>query len=51
MVPPGVDTPHAYRYRSGWTILPRTVGFWDGARELREAFMEELPVELAIQTR
>jgi len=27
-VPPGVDMPHAYRYRSGWTVLPRTVDFW-----------------------
>ena len=32
VVPPGVDAPHAYRYRSGWTILPRSVDFWEGAR-------------------
>jgi phthalate 4,5-dioxygenase len=49
VVPPGVDAPHAYRYRSGWTILPRSVDFWEGARELREAFLKEVPVELKVE--
>jgi hypothetical protein len=39
--PPGVDDPMAYRFRSGWIVLPEEVNFWEGARELREAFKHE----------
>jgi len=44
-VPPGVDNPTAYRFRSGWIVLPRTVDFWEGARDLREDFRYEHPIE------
>jgi phenylpropionate dioxygenase-like ring-hydroxylating dioxygenase large terminal subunit len=47
--PPGVDEPWVYRYRSGWIVLPRNVDFWEGARELREAYMRELPPEIQVQ--
>ena len=43
--PPGVETPAAYRYRSGWVILPRNVDYWEASRDLREAFKEGLAVE------
>jgi hypothetical protein len=49
-VPPGVDNPGAYRFRSGWIILPRNVNFWEGARELREAFRNEQAVPIATVT-
>ena len=45
--PPGVDNPGAYRFRSGWIVLPGNVNFWEGARELREAFRKEEPVKIA----
>jgi phenylpropionate dioxygenase-like ring-hydroxylating dioxygenase large terminal subunit len=45
--PPGVDNPAAYRFRSGWIVLPANVNFWEGARELREAFRREEPMKVA----
>jgi hypothetical protein len=45
--PPGVDNPFAYRFRSGWIVLPREVDFWEGCRDLREAFRKEVPAEAA----
>jgi phenylpropionate dioxygenase-like ring-hydroxylating dioxygenase large terminal subunit len=39
-VPPGVDNPEFYHQRSGGTILPRSVDWWEGTRELRKPFVE-----------
>ena len=36
-VPPGVDNPEVYRQRSGWTVLPRGVDYWEGTRDMRKA--------------
>jgi phthalate 4,5-dioxygenase oxygenase subunit len=38
ITPPGVDQPAAFRQRSGLVILPRSVDWWEGTRELRERF-------------
>jgi phthalate 4,5-dioxygenase oxygenase subunit len=38
ILPPGVDDPTMYRQRSGEVLLPRSVDWWEGTRELREAF-------------
>jgi nitrite reductase/ring-hydroxylating ferredoxin subunit len=46
-VPPGVDSAHVYRQRSGWVILPRGVDYWEATRPLREAFALEQLVEAA----
>jgi hypothetical protein len=40
IVPPGVDNPELYRQRSGGVVLPRSVDWWDGSKELRKAFVE-----------
>jgi len=37
VVPPGVDDPKVYRYRSGGVILPRNVNWFDATKELRRA--------------
>jgi len=37
VVPPGVDDPAVYRYRSGGVILPREANWLDATRELRRA--------------
>jgi phthalate 4,5-dioxygenase oxygenase subunit len=37
-VPPGVDDPKVYRYRSGGVILPRAAAWLDATKELRQAF-------------
>jgi len=34
-VPPGVDDPSVYRYRSGGVILPRDANWLDATKELR----------------
>jgi hypothetical protein len=47
VTPPGVETPAAYRYRSGWVILPRNADYWEASRELREGFKDGLPLEAA----
>jgi len=36
-VPPGVDDPAVYRYRSGGVILPREANWLDATKELRRA--------------
>jgi phthalate 4,5-dioxygenase oxygenase subunit len=38
VLPPGVDDPTIYRQRSGEVLLPRSVDWWEGTRELRERF-------------
>jgi phthalate 4,5-dioxygenase len=38
ILPPGVDEPAIYRQRSGEVVLPRSVDWWEGSRELRERF-------------
>jgi hypothetical protein len=38
--PPAVDQPELYRQRSGGTILPRNVDWWEGTANLRQAFVE-----------
>jgi phenylpropionate dioxygenase-like ring-hydroxylating dioxygenase large terminal subunit len=40
IVPPGVDNPEFYRQRSGGAVLPRSVDWWEGTRELRKPFVE-----------
>ena len=40
VIPPCVDNPEFYRYRSGGVILPRSVDWWDATRDLREAFVQ-----------
>ncbi len=42
-VPPGVDNPEVYRYRSGGVILPRSLDWLDATKELRKAFVEHRP--------
>jgi phenylpropionate dioxygenase-like ring-hydroxylating dioxygenase large terminal subunit len=39
-VPPGVDNPEVYRFRSGGVILPRSLDWWEGTKELREGFVQ-----------
>src|SRR5216684_8302222 len=39
-VPPGVDDPKVYRYRSGGVILPRAADWLEATKELRQAFRE-----------
>jgi len=48
--PPGVDNPRGYRLRSGWTVLPKHLDFWEGARELREEFLRQAAVEVPVET-
>jgi phenylpropionate dioxygenase-like ring-hydroxylating dioxygenase large terminal subunit len=42
-VPPGVDEPEVYRYRSGGTFLPKDADWVEGTRELSRAFVEHTP--------
>jgi phthalate 4,5-dioxygenase len=42
-VPPGVDSPGVYRYRSGGVILPRDGDWLDATKELRQAFAQRAP--------
>ena len=48
VVPPGVDNPEFYRYRSGGVILPRSVDWWDATRDLREAFVKHEGLEALV---
>ena len=41
VIPPGVDNPAVYRYRSGGVILPRSADWLEATKELREAFVQE----------
>jgi hypothetical protein len=40
IMPPGVDEPLIYRQRSGGVILPRNVDWWEGTKDLRQAFVD-----------
>jgi phenylpropionate dioxygenase-like ring-hydroxylating dioxygenase large terminal subunit len=40
IIPPGVDNPELYRQRSGGVVLPRSVDWWDGSKDLRQAFVQ-----------
>ncbi len=40
VVPPGVDNPEFYRQRSGGAILNRQLDWWEGTRDLRQAFVK-----------
>jgi len=44
-IPPGVDNPEVYRYRSGGVILPRSAHWLDATKELRKAFAQPQPEE------
>ena len=39
-VPPGVDDPTVYRYRSGGVVLPRDADWLEATKGLRRAFAE-----------
>jgi phenylpropionate dioxygenase-like ring-hydroxylating dioxygenase large terminal subunit len=39
-IPPGVDNPELYRQRSGGIVLPRSTDWWEGTRDLRQAFVQ-----------
>ena len=45
-LPPGVDDPTIYHYRSGGVILPRSADWRDATRNLMAAFVEHEPEEL-----
>jgi len=40
VVPPGVDDPKVYRYRSGGVVLPRDADWLEATKELRQAFVQ-----------
>jgi phenylpropionate dioxygenase-like ring-hydroxylating dioxygenase large terminal subunit len=40
IMPPGVDEPQIYRQRSGGVILLRNVDWWEGSKDLRQAFID-----------
>jgi hypothetical protein len=42
-VPPGVDDPTVYRYRSGGVILPRDADWLEATKGLRQAFASPAP--------
>ena len=48
VTPPGVDNPKAYHQRSGLIILPRSVDWWEGTKELRERF--DVPVGQTVES-
>jgi hypothetical protein len=45
VVPPGVDNPEVYRYRSGGVILPRSTDWLAATKDLRKAFVQHRPEE------
>jgi phthalate 4,5-dioxygenase oxygenase subunit len=45
-LPPGVDNPSIYHYRSGGVILPRSTDWVEATKELRKAFVQHRPEEL-----
>jgi phenylpropionate dioxygenase-like ring-hydroxylating dioxygenase large terminal subunit len=47
-VPPGVDTPEAYRVRSGGVLLPEGADWVDATRELRTAFVDHKELDPAL---
>jgi phenylpropionate dioxygenase-like ring-hydroxylating dioxygenase large terminal subunit len=42
-IPPGVDDPSVYRYRSGGVILPRGADWLEATKALRRAFVHHKP--------
>jgi len=46
VVPPGVDTPGVYRYRSGGVFLPRSADWLEATRPLRQAFGQPTPDQI-----
>jgi hypothetical protein len=48
VTPPGVDSPGAYRMRSGWIVLDNQIDWWEGTRHLREGFREEQPIASSV---
>ena len=42
-VPPGVDAPTVYRYRSGGVFLPRSADWLEATKPLRQAFGQPTP--------
>ena len=49
ITPPGVNQPELYRQRSGEIILPRSVDWWDGTKDVREQWSsaEKVAAEIA----
>jgi phenylpropionate dioxygenase-like ring-hydroxylating dioxygenase large terminal subunit len=45
-VPPGVEDPTVYHYRSGGVILPRTADWLEATKDLRNAFKQHRPEEV-----
>ena len=45
-LPPGVDNPEVYRYRSGGVILPRSVDYVEATKQLLKAFVDHKPEEV-----
>jgi hypothetical protein len=39
-LPPGADNPAIYAQRSGQTVLPRNVDWWQATAALRKGFVE-----------
>ncbi|MDE3077118.1 MAG: hypothetical protein KGJ86_17010, partial [Chloroflexota bacterium] len=50
ITPPGVDTPQAYRVRSGWIHLPEGADWLDETRDLRQAFVDHPELAGAVQS-
>jgi phenylpropionate dioxygenase-like ring-hydroxylating dioxygenase large terminal subunit len=46
--PPGVDTPEAYRVRSGGVLLPEGADWVQATRELRQAFVDHKDLDPAL---
>jgi phenylpropionate dioxygenase-like ring-hydroxylating dioxygenase large terminal subunit len=46
--PPGVDTPEAYRVRSGGVLLPEGADWVEATRELRQAFVDHKDLDPAL---
>jgi hypothetical protein len=49
-LPPGVDNPTIYRYRSGGVILPRSADWRQATASLQAAFIDHVPEELFAPT-
>ncbi|MBV9326879.1 MAG: Rieske 2Fe-2S domain-containing protein [Chloroflexi bacterium] len=47
-VPPGVDTPEAYRVRSGGVLLPEGADWVEATRDLRQAFVDHKDLDPAL---
>jgi nitrite reductase/ring-hydroxylating ferredoxin subunit len=47
-VPPGVDTPEAYRVRSGGVLLPEGADWVEATRQLRTAFVDHKDLDPAL---